>query len=68
MELYKKGLAFDLDHTIGKDGTYIYFSCAEIADLSDIACRLVKFGHNIDIFGTPEFEACVNFKRFGRLQ
>lgn len=67
MQLYKEGLAHDLDKTIGKDGTYIHFACCELGLLSDIASQLVKFLHNIDLYYTnrTEFEKSFDEKRFG---
>lgn len=68
IELFKNALSFDLDKTVGNNGTYIYFSTCELAELCDKASELVKFYQNIDKYGTEEFEKILdNSKRFGTL-
>lgn len=67
IELYKRALNDNLDTTIGKSGTYIYFSCVEIAELSDLASQLVKFLQNIDLYydNREEFEESFDSRRWG---
>lgn len=65
LELYKEALQFNLNKTIGENGTYIYFGCVELAELCDLASQLVKFLQNIDIYGTDRFEKIFNQKRWG---
>jgi hypothetical protein len=69
LNLYKKGLSCDMNKVIGINDCWLYFGCAEIAELSDIASQLVIFYENIDLFFEDKkaFEKKLDWKRFGLL-
>lgn len=69
LNLYKKGLSCDMNKIIGVNDCWLYFGCAEIAELSDIASQLVIFYENIDLFlkDKESFEKKLDWKRFGLL-
>lgn len=67
LEEFKEALRTDQDKTVGKNGTYIYFGCVELAELCDLASELVKFIQNIDLYYTnrEEFEQIFSKRRWG---
>jgi hypothetical protein len=69
IEEFKKALKFNLNKTIGKNGTYIYFSAVELAELCDKASQLIKFLQNIDSIKTNKDldNLLDSSKRFGCL-
>lgn len=72
LEQFKEGLATDQDKTIGGKTEFgyqwMYFGCAELAELCDIAGQLCRFIRHIELYhsDTKAFEEAVNWIRFGR--